>query len=74
MLVLTRRVNERILIGDNIRITVVATRGNQVRIGIEAPLAIPIHREELCTSREPVPATEPSSARHRPAAHGPDGS
>ena len=50
MLVLTRKINERILIGDDIRITVVATRGNQVRIGIEAPVDVPVFREELLES------------------------
>lgn len=47
MLVLSRKINERILIGEHIRITLVATRGNQVRIGIEAPDDVPIFREEL---------------------------
>jgi carbon storage regulator len=47
MLVLSRKVNERILIGEHIRITVVATRGNQVRIGIEAPPDVRVLRDEL---------------------------
>lgn len=55
MLVLSRKVNERILIGENIRITLVATRGNQVRIGVEAPDNVPIFREELLRPIEPAP-------------------
>jgi|Deesub1362A_J573_1020465.scaffolds.fasta_scaffold00087_101 carbon storage regulator len=47
MLVLTRRSNEALRIGDNIKITVVEVKGNQVRLGIEAPAEIPIYREEI---------------------------
>jgi carbon storage regulator len=47
MLVLSRKTNERIIIGNNIGITVVAIRGRHVRIGIEAPADISILREEL---------------------------
>lgn len=47
MLVLTRKLNERIVIGDNIKITVVGIRGNHVRIGIEAPPEVNILRDEL---------------------------
>jgi carbon storage regulator CsrA len=52
MLVLSRKVNEQIVIGDQIRITVVSIRGNQVRIGFEAPHDVPILREELLSARE----------------------
>lgn len=52
MLVLSRRVNERILIDGDIRVTVLAIRGNQVRIGIEAPGAVKVIREELMVSAE----------------------
>jgi carbon storage regulator len=47
MLVLSRKVNEQIIVGDNIRITVVSVRGNQVRIGLEAPQSMLIFRNEL---------------------------
>jgi carbon storage regulator len=47
MLVLTRRVGESMVIGKNIRVTVLNVKGNQVRLGIEAPKDIPVHREEI---------------------------
>lgn len=47
MLVLTRKQNQSIVINNNIRITVVAIRGNQIRLGIEAPHEVPVYREEL---------------------------
>lgn len=47
MLVLSRKKNERIVIGDNIVITVVEVRGDRVRLGIEAPQEVPIHRSEV---------------------------
>jgi carbon storage regulator len=47
MLVLTRRPSECIRVGDHIGITVLNVRGNQVRIGVEAPREIPVDREEV---------------------------
>lgn len=50
MLVLTRKLNESIVIDGNIRVTVVAIRGNHIRLGIEAPIEVPVLREELCAT------------------------
>lgn len=47
MLVLTRKKNESIIIGDNIKITVVEVKGDQIKIGISAPKNISVHREEI---------------------------
>lgn len=47
MLVLSRHRNESIMIGDDIIITVIDIRGDKVRLGIEAPLDIPVHRQEV---------------------------
>jgi carbon storage regulator len=47
MLVITRRVDERIMIGSDIELTIVGLQGNQVRIGVEAPRDIEVHREEV---------------------------
>jgi carbon storage regulator CsrA len=47
MLILTRKPNETIVIGDEVHIAVLGVKGNQVRLGIEAPKSIPVHREEV---------------------------
>ena len=47
MLILTRRLNETLLIGDNIVVKVLGIKGNQVRIGIDAPKDVSVHREEI---------------------------
>jgi carbon storage regulator len=47
MLVLSRHRDESIMIGDNIVITVVDIRGDKVRLGIQAPTSVPVHREEV---------------------------
>ena len=47
MLILTRRVGERLMIGDDIQVTVLGVKGNQVRIGVYAPADVSVHREEI---------------------------
>ena len=47
MLILTRRLGETLIIGPSIRVTVVGIKGNQVRIGIDAPKSVRVHRQEL---------------------------
>ena len=47
MLILTRRVGEKIIIGDNVTIALLGIKGNQARLGIEAPKDITVHREEI---------------------------
>jgi len=47
MLLLTRRPGEKLIINDNITVTVLSVKGNQIRIGIEAPRDVKVHREEI---------------------------
>ncbi len=47
MLILTRRIGETLMIGDDVTATVLGVKGNQVRLGIHAPLNVAVHREEI---------------------------
>ncbi len=70
MLVLTRRVNETIVIEGGIRVTVVGVKGDKVRLGVEAPDNMRVDREEVHARREdftPAPVGLPCRRRHSPS-------
>jgi carbon storage regulator CsrA len=47
MLILTRRIGETLMVGDEVTVTVLDVKGNQVRIGVNAPKSVAVHREEI---------------------------
>ena len=61
MLVLSRKRDERIVIGDNIVITVVEVRGDKVRLGIEAPSEVPVHRQEVLDAMRRTSESQPKA-------------
>ena len=61
MLILTRRVGESLMIGDDVTITVLGVKGNQVRIGVKAPKEVAVHREEILNRIEEAAAAEDQS-------------
>ncbi|MCG6873083.1 MAG: carbon storage regulator CsrA [Gammaproteobacteria bacterium] len=62
MLILTRRIGETLNIGDEVQVTVLGIKGNQVRIGINAPKDVPVHREEIYERIKQERAQEPQAA------------
>ena len=58
MLILTRRVGEALMIGDEVTVTVLGVKGSQVRIGVRAPEKIPVHREEVFRRIQTAVVTE----------------
>jgi carbon storage regulator len=64
MLILTRRVGETVMIGENVTVTVLGVKGNQVRIGVNAPKEVAVHREEIfdrIKREEQVPSARPAT-------------
>jgi carbon storage regulator len=64
MLVLSRKRDERIVIGGNIVITVIEVRGDKVRLGIEAPVDVPVHRQEVYDAIQRDSAASQSDTTH----------
>jgi carbon storage regulator len=61
MLVLSRKLNQSVVIGNNIEITVIEIRGNKVRLGIVAPKDVPVHRDEIFkATKSKLPPTDSS--------------
>jgi carbon storage regulator len=64
MLVLSRKLGEKIVIGDSIVVTVVKIDRNQIRLGIEAPHEVPVYREEIAPSRVTKPVSDAPALSH----------
>ncbi len=73
MLILTRRVGETVMIGNDITVTVLGVKGNKVRVGVNAPREVPVHREEIYerVRAEELAATQGNAARKPPVSSAP---
>jgi carbon storage regulator len=71
MLILTRRVGETVMIGENVTVTVLGVKGNQVRIGVNAPRDVAVHREEIFERIKREESGE-STSRHNGNGNGQD--
>ncbi|HBO8904058.1 TPA: carbon storage regulator CsrA [Pseudomonas aeruginosa] len=60
MLILTRRVGETLMVGDDVTVTVLGVKGNQVRIGVNAPKEVAVHREEIYQRNQKEKDQEPN--------------
>ncbi len=70
MLILTRRVGETVMIGDEVTVTVLGVKGNQVRIGVNAPKTVSVHREEIFQRIREEGGSESSQESEALAANG----
>ena len=67
MLILTRRVGETVMVGSEVTVTVLGVKGNQVRLGINAPKDVAVHREEIFERIKAEHATAPDTAAEHAA-------
>lgn len=78
MLILTRRVGETLMVGDNVTVTVLGVKGNQVRIGVNAPKDVSVHREEIYQriqrEKSGIAGTAGADSQHKMSGSQPDDS
>jgi carbon storage regulator len=64
MLILTRRIGEKLIVGGNVTVTILSIRGNQIRMGIDAPREVKVHREEIYQKIQTEKAEKQTSVLH----------